>query len=211
MTMLHEQAAGYALDALDAQEARSFERHLAGCLRCREALESFRTAAAALAFAGDPPPPSPGLRVRVVGLRDGVVVPFRRRWARPATVAAAVAAVAAVVAVGARPTSPPTLAHFRAYPLEEREPRLHIDGNLLVSDSRAAVLLVRGLPEAAPGSAYELWIVHGGRAVPAGFLRGGMGALARRVPPGASVAVSLEPARGSRSPSGPLLVTAETA
>jgi len=209
--MTHEQAAAFALDALDPQESASFERHLAGCVACREAVEPFRTTAAALAFAGELPLPPPGLRVRVVGLDDEKVVPLRRRWARPAALAAAVAAVAAGVAVAALPTSPPTLAHVRAYPLEGRAPGLHVGGNLLVSDSRAAVLLVRGLTEAAPGSAYELWIVRGGRAVPAGFLRGGMGALARRVPPGASVAVSLEPARGSRSPSGPLLVTVETA
>ena len=37
----HEQAAAYALDALDPDERRAFEAHLDGCARCREEVASF--------------------------------------------------------------------------------------------------------------------------------------------------------------------------
>ena len=41
-------AAAYALHALEQDEARAFEEHLAGCRRCQDELESFRQVVAAL-------------------------------------------------------------------------------------------------------------------------------------------------------------------
>ena len=40
-TGIHELTAGYALDALDADERWAYETHLAECKRCREELTSF--------------------------------------------------------------------------------------------------------------------------------------------------------------------------
>jgi anti-sigma-K factor RskA len=56
-----------------------------------------------------------------------------------------------------------------------------------------------------------MWVIVGGKTLPAGLLRGSLAALTRPVPPGASVAVSVEPAAGSPQPTGPLLLRAETA
>jgi anti-sigma-K factor RskA len=83
--------------------------------------------------------------------------------------------------------------------------------SLLVDGSRRATLVTHGLPAAPVGKVYEIWIVRAGRPTPAGFLRGRAGRLSRPVPPGAAVAVTLEPAGGSRRPTGPLLLRTETA
>ncbi len=86
-----------------------------------------------------------------------------------------------------------------------------MNGALLVGRSGEAVLIVQDIPSPAPGTAYELWIVRGSKTTPAGFLRGQLGMLTGRVPRGATVALSLEPAAGSNRPTGPLLLTTETA
>jgi anti-sigma factor RsiW len=92
----HDQAAGFVLDALEPEEAQEFERHLRLCPTCEDELEALRIAAAALAFAGELPPPRPSLRRRVLAV-DAVVLRFRRRWTAPLASAAALAACAALV------------------------------------------------------------------------------------------------------------------
>lgn len=188
---VHEQAAAFVLDALDTEEAQEFEQHLRLCPGCEDELEPLRLAAAALAFAGELPPPRPELRRRVLAT-DPVVLQFRRRWKAPLVSAAALAACAALV-VGITGRA---------------EPR---SVSLLVDGRRAAMLVTHGLPAAPVGKVYEIWIVRGGRPSPAGFLHGRTGRLRRPLPPGAAVAVTLEPAGGSRRPTGPLLLRTETA
>ncbi len=203
--MAHEQAAAFALDALPDDEAQEFERHLVVCPECTEALEPLRATAAALAFAGALAPPPPGLRLRVLDVRGGVVVPLARRWSRPAVAVAAAAAVCAGLVVALQGAGTRSVAGLKAYELKGGS------GSLLVADTGEATLVVRGLPPAAAGTVYELWIVRGGRARSAGFLHRGMAVLTRPVPRAATVAVSLEPTGGSRRPTGPLLIRAETA
>lgn len=94
---MHDQAAAYVLNALDADEAQAFERHVQLCPGCKEDLEPLRFAAAALAFAGELPPPRSALRRRVLEEVDAVVLRFRRRWTAPLASAAALAACAALV------------------------------------------------------------------------------------------------------------------
>jgi anti-sigma factor RsiW len=99
---IHELTAGYALDALDADERSAFETHLAGCPACQEELASFWQVTGSLAHAAAGPAPSPELRGRLLERARAErpnVVPLRpRRWALP--VASTVAAVAAVLALG---------------------------------------------------------------------------------------------------------------
>ena len=63
---LHDLTAAYALDALDPDEARAYEAHLAHCERCREELASLSEAATALAYAPEAPTPPPELRARIL-------------------------------------------------------------------------------------------------------------------------------------------------
>jgi hypothetical protein len=87
--VVHDEAAGFVLDALDPRQAEEFARHLRLCPDCEQELEPLRLAAAALAFAGELPRPPARLR-RVVVRR------LRGRVAAPAAPVAALAACATV-------------------------------------------------------------------------------------------------------------------
>jgi anti-sigma-K factor RskA len=202
--MVHEPAAAFALDALDRDEADEFERHLAICPDCEDELARLRLAAVALAFAVEQPVPRPELRLRVLDT-GAPVLPFRRRR-RPQLVAAvAVLAASAALAVVLRPWADGRpLGGMRSY--EARG----APATLLVDRSGDAVLAVRRLPQPRAGMGYEVWVIADGNTVPAGWIRGRLTALTRPVPPGAAVAVSVEPLLGSRGPTGPLLLPAET-
>jgi predicted ChrR family anti-sigma factor len=62
-----ERAALYAIGALDAEEARSFERHLdEGCAECAAEVESFAAVGCALALAVPPRTPPPSAREKLL-------------------------------------------------------------------------------------------------------------------------------------------------
>lgn len=88
-------------------------------------------------------------------------------------------------------------------------------GRVLVHATRGVLLMASNLPQAPSGKIYELWIIPKGGAnpIPSGlfqsdesgnaiFLR--QGAIA----PGSKVAVTLEPAAGSPSPTSDILIVA---
>ncbi len=212
----HEAAAGFVLDALDRDEERAFVRHLTACPDCEDELEPLRLAAVALAFAGDLPEPRPELRLRILDV-GGVVVPFRRRARGPALSALAVAAACAAVVFGLQARNGgQSGAETRALAVLEAGGTRAFqaeggDATLLVGRGGEAVLIVRHLAEAAAGTEYELWVIQRGRATPAGSVHDRLAVLDRPVPPGATVAVSLEPRRGSTRPTGPLILQAVTA
>ena len=81
---MHDLTAAYALDALDAEEARAYEEHLATCAVCRESSRSCGGAAGALAFAVESPAPPRGASLADPrrGPRERPnVVPLRRAGA----------------------------------------------------------------------------------------------------------------------------------
>ena len=191
--MVHEQTAAFALDALDVDETAEFERHLAACPACEDALQPLRFAAAALAFAGNLPAPRPELRLRVLAVAS-VVIPLRRRRRGELLSAGAIAvACLALLAV--------------VQPWHDAG----ASATVIVGPSHEAVLVVRHLRSLPAGKAYEAWVVDRGRVVPAGLLHGSMTPLTRRVPAGAAVLVSVEPAGGSLRPTGTVVLKAETA
>jgi anti-sigma-K factor RskA len=56
----------YALGALEAEDARSLETHLAACAECRAELDEWRDTTAALAYAAERVEPSVRLRARIL-------------------------------------------------------------------------------------------------------------------------------------------------
>ena len=55
-----------ALGALEAEDARALEAHLATCAECRAEMDGWRETAAALAYSAGPLEPSAGLRARIL-------------------------------------------------------------------------------------------------------------------------------------------------
>jgi len=213
--LIHELAAGYALDALGPDEERRFEVHLAHCARCQADVAAFLETAAELAFASPPAPQPAGLRERILeaAQREGArVVVVRPRWAYPALFAAAAAACLALgfgVWAAILQSRPAPAGALRTLPV-----RGAAAGSVVVAPGGAAALVVSGLAPPPAGKTYELWVMRGTSALPAGLFAPRSRAtvvarLSRRVPPGTRVGVTLEPAGGSARPtSRPLVVSA---
>ena len=77
-------AAAYALDALDVEERRAFEGHLATCAACRDSVAELGRVSASIGFAAEPIAPPASLRERTLARAIG-----QPESARPTTVAPA--------------------------------------------------------------------------------------------------------------------------
>jgi anti-sigma-K factor RskA len=204
---VHELTAAYALDALDADEARAYESHLGGCERCRAELASLGEAAGSLAFAVESPAPPARLRAAILAQaaaeRENVVpLPVSRSRLFRAT--AAVAAVAACAVAG--------LAVWAASLHSRLHNRQALTWTVVVHGGRGT-LTVSGLSAAPSGKTYEAWVIpSGGAAEPAGlFTAGGKNTvvqLTRPIPQGALVAATVERAGGVSAPTTTPLFTA---
>ena len=224
---LHDLTAAYALHALDPEEARAYEEHLARCERCRGELAELSEGATALAYAADGPAPPPALRDRILAAARAErenVVPLRPRWAVPAAVTA-VAAVAAAIAlaiwavslsdrVGDRDAVLRTqerAAAILADPAARRLPIPNGRGSLVVTAGGEAALVLARLEHAPPGKTYEAWVAEAGSPKRAGTFEGGGGvtavALDRPVPNGATVMVTEEKDGGVDAPTQMPFVT----
>ena len=204
---IHDQAAAYALDALDAEDRWTYERHLDTCERCRREVAILRDIAGELAYAADGPEPSPELRDRVLAAaraepRTATVVPIRRRWLFPATAVAAVAAACAAIGLGLWANS------LRDGPANRVVAVQGAAGSLIVQDDRATLVVC--LAEAPRGKTYEAWVVEGNSPRPAGLFPGGCSSvpLEEPVDRGDVVAVTLEDEGGSDRPTSDILASA---
>lgn len=220
----HDLVAPYALDAIDPAERSRFESHLAECSSCRAELPGLQHAAVALALDVDGQDAPARVRARIVaGARKGRswTAPRPKRWMVPAT--AAVAAVAACAAIGLgiwavslsnELGSERRAASIVVDPGAVRYPLVGARGQVFVTRSRDAALVVSNLRPAPRGKTYELWVVVASKPKAAGLFRGGgkmsVVTLTEKVSKGAQVAVSLEPAGGSPQPTGSLLFGART-
>jgi anti-sigma-K factor RskA len=195
---VHELAAAYALDALAGDERHQFETHLLECEQCRDELVSLRETVGVLAFSTEGPLPSADLRDRIlVAAREErpTVVAFRPRRTRLYVGAAGALAACAALAIGL------TLALSGG----SSGPSLSV-----AVDQGVAQLAVSGLSAAPAGKDYEVWVIETGKSPsPAGLFKDGemVVKLSRPVPKGATVAVTLEKAGGTTSPTTPILAS----
>jgi anti-sigma-K factor RskA len=229
-TDLHELVAAYALDALDDDERREFERHLGTCERCAAELATLRDTAASLAYAAPSTAPPPALRERILDSARSErpnVVPLRRRWTTPAF--GTVAAVAAVVAIGLGIWNL-SLSHSiddkdaelaaTAKALEivgdanaARQNLTGADGSLVVARTGGGALVLCGLQSAPKGKTYEAWVIAGKRASRAGVFDGGRTCVAvpltTTVPRDAVVGVTVERKGGVDAPTQAPFITSK--
>jgi anti-sigma factor RsiW len=210
---LHDLTAGYALDALDPDERERYEEHLASCESCREELQEFWQVAGALGRAAGGPTPPPALRERILQqARDERpnVVPLRRRVTAPVLASAAAVAALVAVALGIWSLSLSSdlddangVIEVLSDPNAQVRESAGGEANLVVTPTGRAALVVRRLAPAPPGKDYEIWVFENGVPQRAGlFDRPGVAMLSRRVEPGQTVAVTLEPDGGVDAPTG---------
>ncbi|HUH14718.1 MAG TPA: anti-sigma factor [Gaiellaceae bacterium] len=229
---LHELTAGYALDALDADDRARYEDHLATCEPCRDELQGFWRVSASLGRAAGGPQPPPSLRARILEQARAErpnVVPLRRRLAVPALSSAAAAAAVAAIGLGIWASSlSGELDDLRGQAGGDREAIAVLadpnhrsvrlagaDGRLVVSTTGKAALILAGLEAAPAGKTYEIWVIEDGKPSPAGLFESASTRtvlpLTRPVSEDAVVAVTLEPEGGVELPTGtPLFTTSST-
>jgi anti-sigma-K factor RskA len=221
---LHDLTAAYALDALDNEDARRYEAHLARCERCQGELAELSESAGALAYASEAPMPSAELRARILDRAKAErpnVVPLRQRWLRPVMAAAAVAACLAV-GLGlwalslsgkldrreAALTAHERVAQILAQPGSRTIPFSR--GTLVVAPDGKGALVLNRLADPGSGRTYEAWVADGGAPQPAGLFAGGTTIavpLEQPVRNGATVMVTEERAGGTEAPSrAPFLI-----
>jgi anti-sigma-K factor RskA len=221
---LHDLTAAYALDALEPEDARRYEAHLARCERCQGELAELSESAGALAYAADAPTPSPDLRARILSQARNErpnVAPLRSRWLRPLSAAAAVAACAAIglglwafSLSGKLDRSKADLAAQQRVAQILAQPGSHkisfSRGTLVVGSDGKGALLLNKLAEPGSGHTYEAWVADGGAPQPAGLFTGGTTIavpLDQPVRDGATVMVTEEKAGGTEAPSrAPFLI-----
>jgi hypothetical protein len=226
---LHDLTAAYAVDALDPDERREYEAHLARCERCRDELTSLSETATSLAYAAEPAAPPPQLRERILSSARAErrnVVPLPR-WAIPAA-ATAIVAVAAAIALALWATSlSDKLDRERAHASAQERVAAILStpgghpygvpsgGLLTVTPSGEAALVLRRLPPARKGMTYEAWVAESGTPKPAGTFDASGDvtavALAVPVPPGATVMVTQERDGGTQVPEHMPFITVKTA
>ncbi|CAL9490624.1 hypothetical protein SUDANB121_03245 [Nocardiopsis dassonvillei] len=189
----HGLTAGYAVDALEPEEVRRAERHLAECEDCRRDLVEFRETTARLARAEAVEPREEVWESLLAEAGRTRQEPPRRagrgaarfralaRWA-PWGLAAALALFSVLLA-GTLVSVNERLAAQEARTAEMEALLAAADTNMVSAplgearatvfasyDRDAAVLVVEGLPEAPEGMAYRMWWVDGGEVRPAGIM-----------------------------------------
>jgi anti-sigma-K factor RskA len=213
--LIHELSAAYALDALDPDEERAFEQHLASCPRCREDVARFTETGASLAFAVPAGEPPSALRERILAEaraeRENVVT-LRPRWSYAV---AAVAAVAVFAAIGLGVWAASLHSQLSGTEALQALPLQGARGSVVVGKDGRAAIVVSGLAPAPTGRTYQLWVIRGTDAQPAGLFAANAQTstvpLSRPVENGDRVGVTLEPAGGSARPTSAPLVTSAAA
>jgi anti-sigma-K factor RskA len=221
-TDLHELVAAYALNALDEDDRAAFEEHLGDCEQCTVALAELRDTAAALAYVPETVAPPAALRSRILETARAErpnVVPLhrtgaRRTWGLGAVAAVAVAAAAALAIWNVSLHN--SLDSERSANQKVVSVSLNgAQGKLAVANSGRAVLFTCGIAKAPAGKTYEAWVITSGTAARAGEFAGGQGCvavpLARDVPSGSTVAVTVEPDGGSDQPTTTPIIQSEPA
>ena len=193
---LHELAGAYALDALDEDDRRAFEEHLADCERCRGEVAGLSETVGTLAYGLDEGPPPPAeLRNRILGAareEPPTVVALRPRRTRLYVGAAVAVAACAALAIG-------LWAGLSGGP----SPRIALSR----TTSGAVLASVSGLDAAPEGKVYVVWVIAKGHTPqPVGSLAGGDKTVVRlggEVPKGATVAITLERSPDMTTPTLP--------
>ena len=215
--------AGFALGALDADQARAISAHVDSCASCRAEAHALAETTWTMAESAARDTPA-GLRAAIVERARlesrpvrrtalfGVVAAFIRRplpLAVPLALALMLVVTAACYAVAQRDADryAAVVADVAGGRVITLAPTGEIDGvrGSLVVPATGAPYLILELPAAPPGKTWEAWIIRGQAAVAAGITDArGVTTLVLRAPfvAGDSVAITAEPRGGLDQPTG---------
>lgn len=219
-TELHTLSGAYALDALSAEEAAAFRKHLAACPACCQEVRELRSAAARMG-ASEAVAPPPYLKARVLEAANrtpqqpprvsSIQAARPSRWSPrlAAAAAAAVLVVGTAIGVGVTVGEPEqtladgvievfTAADARSVEVETTH------GPLKVATSRSEGEMAVDTSSLVPleeDQVYQVWTVVEGEPLPVAVLdQPDAGAHMGMPAPGTEVAITVEPAGGSERP-----------
>ncbi len=222
MTDLHSMIAPYALDALDDHERARYEAHLEDCADCRAELSGFTATAARLGEVETQAPPA-GLRDRLMAeisttRQDRpVVVSIRERSALRRTLprlAMAAAFLVGAVGVGGYLNEREQANEFRAQSETISSIVAASDAKitdkpfgesgrvrLIASESaNSAYIIASSLPGLPDGKVYQVWMVKDDSPISQGVFASSGSMLMRDLGGADRVAITVEPAGGSKQP-----------
>jgi hypothetical protein len=155
----------YLLGALNDIERRAFERHVAGCRECQEALERLGPAADALPGSVEQFEPPASLKASLMDVveREAKVTRLPRRRAMRPLAVAAVLLIGLVVGFGVAQLGGDETRTVAAT-VDTAMP--NADGSLRIEGDRATLDL-NGMPDLGGGRVYQAWVQRGERLVPA--------------------------------------------
>lgn len=224
---IHLLAGAYALDALPLDEQAFFERHLATCDSCRQAVTGYQEAASTLGAAAHRTPPRTlrgTVLAQVAATRQPLARPrgLRDRLRPHLTAVAGIVALALVslggltAALWEPGTGAPEVAIAPSFLAGAESVQLDgpdgVDARFLFSrDTDEGYVVVSGLTSPGAGRDYQLWLFHDGVPVPAGVfeVHDGRATVQVEAPVWAAelIAVTNEPAGGLPIPSGPVVLS----
>jgi anti-sigma-K factor RskA len=228
-TDLHTLSGAYAVDALSAEEAQLFDKHLEECQACRDEVRELQAAAARLGAAEAIAPPA-ALRARVLAAADQQpqlpprVTPVeavrRTSWLPRLAVAAAAAVLVAAGAIGISQIGgddePPMAAGvtqvFKAKDHHEAKVSTEYgEVRVATSPSRNEMAVdARDLEPLDGGRVYQVWSIRGTEQDPVVVLEGDVRGASMAMPgEGTTVAITVEPAGGSKVPTSEPIVTVD--
>jgi anti-sigma-K factor RskA len=232
----HERGEIYALGALDGQELKEFEAHLAsGCAICEAYVRETREALLLLHRSITPMTPSPSIKTRLFDhIPSDKVAPLRpksawRRW--PIITGTLAAGIVGAILSGTLITQRYEPRHSiysaiiellrdpstRDLPLYGAGPTPKATGRFLWNESGEGHIFVTNLPAAPEGKMYAVWTIAQ-RSAPryVGTIKtdaAGQGGLhinvARRDQPVETFAVTLEPVGMTAGPTGPMVLVSK--
>jgi anti-sigma-K factor RskA len=222
-TDLHALSGAYALDALTAEEAAEFRRHLQECPVCQQEVRELQQAAARMGASEAVAPPA-HLKANVLRAADrtpqlppyssvgNVVTVPRHRWGARFLMAAAAVVVIVAGAIGIAQldddSEEPMLAQgvvqvFKAKDANTATMETANGGKISVATSPTLGQMAVDTDELPPldeDHVYQLWAIHDGDTASVGVLEPERGAFMEMPSPDTEVAITVEPAGGSQRP-----------
>lgn len=227
-TDIHDLAAGYALDALEGDELRSFEAHLATCAECQNDVQSHSQTAQILGSSIEVEPPA-SLKANLLRqvadieqepvehLAEVVDIRSRRRAKVLVAVAASLILIASFVGISSLSDSSQTQYASILEVSDAQVATLSGEGDAqftVVWSSSTGEFAVQGngVPPISADETYEFWFIGDGVPVNAGLFTEDTGTVEfDGILPGepAVWAITVEPSGGSPAPTGEILYSVE--
>jgi anti-sigma-K factor RskA len=224
-TDLHTLSGAYALNALSAEEAEQFRKHLKACDACSQEVRELQQVAGRMG-ANEAVPPPAYLKAKVLSAADrtpqlsprasgGNVISFpRQRWGRFLMAAAAVVLVAAgaigITQLGGDQAEQQqnllaegVVQVFQAEDAHTATMETEIGGRISVAASPGLNQMAVDTAELPPlddEHVYQLWAIQDGAMQPVTVLEPEKGAHMDMPAPDTEVAITVEPIGGSEQP-----------